>query len=585
MSTFAGLDKDQRRARAFGEAWQHNHVWLRTQFTDMTIEQAKDVLEMYMDGEHETRVITDEEKPNLRNEIAVLMLQEELGGEKMDGYLARNGGVNMAYPAWMLHKRKKEGKERAEKDWAELTDKQKEWINEFQAFSGEPRWMALEIAKNYDYDMGRIEEAVQMIFKDREENANAMPDLVSATTNGDASAEALSREQNKWVVDFMGKTKVTAKVAEHWGTKFGYSQQAMGKAEMAYYQVEFGDGRTNGFSNSGTNGLPTPSPATKKQQYEWKERFCGITAATMWYAERYMISYGATERGLDVAVEAYLRHHPGPGPHGQANGNATNYSSVFKGLRADAPAFHVGGVPPPTNPTTTAKNMSANIDAGIEGFDPTLVTSWSRLTPEERINQLNLAHNLDSLDAFSWIVATPRMNEFRERYIRTSWEASPTRLTADAVPAHIARHDVDGYTDITGCDEETAKEHLKFSDNFATAIEFGFDEGYAKMISEKGKRMMGEVEVLRRTWRLRLMRLLRVKDMIMKCGFTTVQEIIEREDEDGKGDKENERLIEQVKELSLKEQLKTLVAAHDKEEADREREEERKRQEGADLQW
>jgi hypothetical protein len=173
-----------------------------------------------------------------------------------------------------------------------------------------------------------------------------------------------------------------------------------------------------------------------------------------------------------------------------------------------------------------------DLDAAIEGNNFSLLRRWTQTPPSEQVRQLDLAYSLNSFGSFRWVVATRTMAERHEKYIRESWERyskGSKNSTEYVINRHIRRHNIDAYEDVARaggmkCDRKEAKRHLRWSEDFGVAMRCGYN---VEELTDKQENGINKLNSLRSTWRLRLTRLTRLRDLIVQHGYSRLRQLIE----------------------------------------------------------
>jgi hypothetical protein len=253
----------------------------------------------------------------------------------------------------------------------------------------------------------------------------------------------------------------------------------------------------------------------------WAEKFIDSTDAFHFQAHHYGRKYCYSDELLETAVASYLNRKTGDGLYNEDeeddnNGQPGHYR-------------HYGpiGYAFPHNPFH-------DLDAAIDGSDFSLLSRWTETPVSQQIRQLDLAQNLNTFEAFRWIAATSRMTNRHEKYIQESWNMyskEGTRETAHITGRHIRRHNVDAYQDVAKaggmeCDRKLAKRHLRWSEDFGVAMRCGF---IVETLTKKQEDGIRKLDGMRTTWRLRLTRLNRLRDLILRpgYGYTRLRQSIE----------------------------------------------------------
>lgn len=299
----------------------------------------------------------------------------------------------------------------------------------------------------------------------------------------------------KFVETFITVTGATIELASHLGKKYGYEN--LETAIQAYY----GDDSTDELAESS-------STVDLKDRMIWMSKFMKLTAATEDQAQYYGRRLGYNEQSLENAIQTFLATEDAEPTC--ANRSDTGWGPVSRFL------------PDPFY----------DLDDGIEGNDFSLLSRWTRTPLSEQIRQLDLSHRFNSFDAFRWMVATRTMAKRHEKYIKKSWATYSKGGKAGAesiVNHHIRQHNIDAYEDIAKaggmkCDRAEAKRHLRWSEDFGVAMRYGFQ---VEQLTEEQEAGIRKLNALRTTWRLRLTRLTRLRDLLVRHGYPRLRRFLE----------------------------------------------------------
>ena len=329
-------------------------------------------------------------------------------------------------------------------------------------------------------------------------------------------------QEGVWTRRFAEVTGLPLLTAFDIGEGYQYDATRLDEAVIVHMGLE-----PEGQENGGWEGEPNSRNATAgparvswQEKEAWIDKFMEKTQAPETEAQHWGSKYNYRLYDMETAVGGYAQLQYGQQfadvEEKEEQVNGTTRNELQDSTPVTAPRVRMPRSQPP-----------AALDNLIITADNSPLPSWRDTPINERLLQLHLAHHLNTLEAFSYIVATPRMPDRAQETIRARWAHFSRRHDTDmAVTLHLREQDHLVYQDVTQATAAQAIEHLRNRRNFREVIELGFNGEMP--ITPRMEDMITRWEDLRALWEARKARLVRLRELILAYGYTTLKGAIAR---------------------------------------------------------